>query len=166
MNPRQLREFKELNKELKEFPKFFAGTHGKDYPKPMKQLRKYDMVSDILEVANNHIVVFAYRRKPLSIDCKFYAYWGLKNSDGKLIPIMIMHYHPDHKGIHVKLPCKTDPNIDFTSRELPGAPELNIYGKESPDIRTDEGVKQLVNLFCSASGTSIKEQIVFQESLF
>lgn len=106
MDPRQLREMKELPKELKEFPQFYAGTHGKSFPKPLKRFRKLDRVSDLIEVAPNHVVVFAYRRTPLAIDCKFYAYWGLRTYENELVPLVIMHYHPDHKGIHLtSSPC-------------------------------------------------------------
>ena len=52
------------------------------------------------------------------------------------------------KLIPVLVPCNTDPQRDFTSRELPGAPELNLYPGIAPDIRTDEGVCKLIELFC------------------
>lgn len=84
----------------------------------------------------------------------------------KLLPIMIMHYHPDHKGIHILVPCNTDPQRDFTSRELPGAPELNLYPGIAPDIRTDEGVCKLIELFCQAAGITISGKRFVQGSLF
>lgn len=166
MDPRQLKALKDKTKVLEAYPDFAPGSRSKDFPKPLKQLRRYDMVSDLITVADHHVIAFAVRRRELQIDCKFYGYWGLKTDENKLLPIMIMHYHPDHKGIHILVPCNTDPQRDFTSRELPGAPELNLYPGIAPDIRTDEGVCKLIELFCQAAGITISGKWFVQGSLF
>ena len=166
MKKRKLAEIKNLNKNLYGTPKFFTGSHSKEYPKPLNKLRGYDFTTDLIDVGNNCVLLFAYRRRGLAIKCKFYAYFGLKTTDNKLFPLMIMHYHPDHKGIHSKLPCETDEQIDYTSRELPGAPELNLANGMEPDIRTDEGINQLICLFCNATGINIHGTDKQQESLF
>lgn len=81
MDPRQLKVLKDKTKVLEAYPDFAPGSRSKDFPKPLKQLRRYDMVSDLITVADHHVIAFAVRRRELQIDCKFYGYWGLKTDE-------------------------------------------------------------------------------------
>ena len=163
MNPRQLAEFKNMKKTMEPNPSFHQGTHSKSYPKPLNRFKSSSMVSDLIYVADKQVVLFAYKQSELLIDCKFYAYWGTL-IDGKFTPIMIVHYHPSHKGMHAKVPCKTD--RDYTSRELPGAPELQIHKDKLPDMRTERGINELITLFCKSAGIMIQNASNNQLSLF
>ena len=50
MDPRQLKVLKDKTKVLEAYPDFAPGSRSKDFPKPLKQLRRYDMVSDLITV--------------------------------------------------------------------------------------------------------------------
>lgn len=59
MDPRQLKVLKDKTKVLEAYPDFAPGNRSKDFPKPLKQLRRYDMVSDLITVADHHVIAFA-----------------------------------------------------------------------------------------------------------
>ena len=104
------------------------------------------MVSELLSVAPNQVVLFAYKRAALLEDCKFWAYWGFLLATGEFQPMAEWHYHPSHKGIHCKVPCGTDK--DYTSRMLAQAPELSVCPQKMPDVRTSAGIDQLIGIVC------------------
>lgn len=70
-----------------------------------------------------------------------------------LLPLVILHYHPSHKGVHILVNCDT--SQDYTSRQLPGAPELALRTPDSIDPGTQAGRLRLINLFCERCGVRI-----------
>lgn len=75
--------------------------------------------------------------------------------DGQLFPLFEFHYHPSHKGVHAKLPCKTE--LNYAGRQLPGAPELNLKSSGSLDPRSEADRMALVHRFCQACGIELGE---------
>lgn len=158
-------EYKRMVKAIPEKIIFRKGKISKSYPRPLNAFKNSYWVSDVLDVATNQVVCFAYKQSSSLVDSKFYAYWGLRNSKNELIPLMNFHYHPSHKGIHARFACKTTEL--FTSRYLVVAPELNLHKKHQPDIRTQEGINELICLFCKSAGIELpKENFPNQLSLF
>ena len=153
MEPQELSRLKKSQKIIRSAPIFQKGKCSKHYPKPLNAFSNTFLVSELIPVANDQFVVFAYRRNNEIEDCKFYGYWGTMHSENLFSPIMELHYHPSHKGIHIRVPCRT--NKDYTGRSLVQAPELNIVPNQAPDIRTDQGIRQLICIFCKTAGIEL-----------
>lgn len=162
MEARPLRDLIKQEKVLQEYPKFYAGTHSRTYPKPLNRFRGTCYVSELLSVAEHQVVLFVYKRAAIAEDCKFYAYWGFRLTTGEYEPLLEWHYHPSHKGIHCKVPCET--TLVYTSRQLVNAPELSVCFGKQPDIRTEWGVQEMIGLFCKKLNIRLPE--ISQTDLF
>ena len=70
-------------------------------------------------------------------DSAFFGWLLCELQNGVLYPLLEFHYHPSHKGVHAKMPCNTE--LDYTQRQLPQAPELNLKALPGLDPRTEDG---------------------------
>lgn len=70
-----------------------------------------------------------------------------------LYPLFELHFHPSHKGVHCKLPCNTE--NDYTDRQLPKVPELELMTAKELDPRIDAHRQQLIVQFCEACGIAL-----------
>ena len=153
MTPKELAIHKAAPKRLSELPSFKSVKRGK-FPKPLHEMGGPRLqATDLVEVSETHRVVFIWRYGELRTDSAFLAYLFYELEDGGLYPLFEMHCHPSHKGVHAKLPCNTESN--FTSRVLPGAPELALSGRDDIDPRIDADRQVLIASFCKACGIGI-----------
>lgn len=158
MSPFELREHKKFTKKLPEIPIFKSLTrrHNK-LPKPFKTLggpRIY--ATGLIKVSEVHVVFLYWRSGELLSDRAFYGYLLCKNNTGDLVPLFEFHWHPSHKGLHCKVPCKTA--LDYTGRLLPQAPELNIKTPSNLDPQIEDDRLKLVAIFCEACGVGLPDQ--------
>ena len=107
-------------------------------------------------MSDTHRVFFFWRDGELLTDSAFLGWLMCELQDGQLYPLFEFHYHPSHKGVHAKLPCNTQ--LDYTSRQLPKAPELNLSTKGTTDPRTEEGRLTLIHQFCKACGIQVGQE--------
>lgn len=158
MIPKELRRQKSAEKRLSKFPDFKTHKRNK-FPRPFHKLGGTRVHSTgFLEVSDDHAAFMLWRDGEELTDRLFIANLFLKVSGGHFYPLFEFHWHPSHKGIHCKLPCKTP--SDYLDRQLPGAPEFDItkeYGK-TLDPRDPLDRIELVKLFCDKCG------IIFPES--
>ena len=153
MTPKELAIHKAAPKRLSELPSFRSVKRGK-FPKPLHKMGGPRLqATDLVEVSENHRVVFIWRDGELRTDSAFLAYLFCETEDGALYPLFEMHCHPSHKGVHAKLPCDTE--LNFASRLLPGAPELALSGRDDIDPRMDVDRRSLVVRFCKACGITM-----------
>lgn len=154
MSPKELATHKAAPKRLASLLDFKVTKRGK-LPKPLHKIGGARIqATDLLNVSDTHRAFFAWRDGVIRTDSAFFAYLFCVLGDGALYPLFILHLHPSHKDIHVKLPCKTE--NDYTNRELPGAPELAISTSRSnldPRIAADRS--HLIECFCNACGITM-----------
>ncbi len=155
MTPRELLAHKAAPKRLKEIPTFRSQKRNK-LPRPFKGLGGPRIFSTgMLEVSDDHMILMFWRTGETLTDTAFFGHLMCRLSTGSLSPIFEFHWHPNHKGFHCKTPCNTEGN--YTDRQLPGAPELNIKTPSILDPRNDTDRLQLVLIFCKACGISLPD---------
>lgn len=153
MNPKELANHKTASKRLDSAVVFKALKRGK-LPKPLHKLGGARIQStDLLKVSDTHQVVFIWRDGELLTDSAFFGYLFCVLDTNELSPLLEMHFHPSHKGLHVKLPCKTQ--FDYTSRMLPGAPELALTTRHGIDPRQENDRFVLIDRFCKCCGIAM-----------
>ena len=153
MTPKELADHKAVSKRLVSVVAFKSLKRGK-YPKPLHKVGGPRMQStDLIEVSDTHRVVFIWRDGELRTDSAFFGYLFCILGTGELSPLFEMHFHPSHKGLHVKLPCKTE--SDYTSRMLPGAPELALSVRHDIDPRLEKDRDVLIDRFCGSCGIAM-----------
>lgn len=153
MEPRQLKEHKEQPKRLRAAPAFKSLKKGK-LPKPLAKLGGPRLcATEPINVSPHHQVVFLWKDGEILTDRAFYGWLFKKVGTDSLYPLMTMHWHPSHKGLHIKVPCKT--TLDYTNRELPGAPELDIHTGMSYDPKNEIDRLALMDAFCRAAGIKL-----------
>jgi len=150
-----LRAHKAAPKHLKEIPTFKPQKRNK-LPKPFKGLGGPRIESTgLLDVSTDHVVLMYWRNGPIFTDRSFYGYLLCRLANDNLGPIFEFHWHPSHKGIHCKMPCRTD--SDYTNRLLPGAPELALKTQRNLDPKIHEDRLKLVIEFCGSCGISLPD---------
>lgn len=128
MSPTELAQHKAAPKRLASEIVFKSLKRGK-LPKPFHKMGGSRVRStDIIPVSDTHRVLFVWRDGELKTDSAFFAWMMSAVGDYALYPLFELHCHPSHKGLHAKLPCKTD--INYAGRQLPGAPELTLSSIE------------------------------------
>jgi hypothetical protein len=161
MNPKDLAAHKHVDKFLPELPKFKKLTKDK-LPKPFNRMGRPGLqTSELMPVSDEHRVLFLWRDGPERTDRSFFAYLLCVLQNGDLYPLFEMHYHPSHKGLHCKLPCKT--TSDYRNRLLPGAPELDLKSHQDFDPRSKHDREALITLFCNAVGVRIPATVAPME---
>ena len=157
MSPAELAQHKAAPKRLAVMPTFHKPKSGPKLPKPFHAMRSARLhTSGSLAVSESHHVIFFWRDGELLTDSAFLGWLMCELQGGQLYPLFEFHYHPSHKGVHAKLPCNTQ--SDYTSRQLPGAPELNLATKGTLDPRTEEGRLALILQFCKACGIQVGQE--------
>lgn len=153
MNKKELQSHKDHPKRLEGKPTFKVLKKGK-LPKPFKSMGSNRIFStELLDVSTTHTVVFMWRNGEQVTDSAFYAWLFCRLQNNDLYPIFELHYHPSHKGVHCKLPCKTD--LDYTNRQLPQAPELDLVVQSGLDPRIEIDREKLILKFCESCGISV-----------
>ena len=153
MTPKELANHKAVPKRLAGLPLFKTIKRGK-FPKPLHKMGGLRIqATDLINVSDAHCIVFIWRDGELRTDSAFFAYLFCVLGDGGLYPLFEMHFHPSHKGLHGKVPCNTA--SDFTSRMLPGAPELALSSRDGLDPRVQGDRNNLIERFCLACGVAM-----------
>ena len=158
MNPKDLLAHKKTEKRLESVPAFKPMKKGK-LPKPFRAMGgKRLFATELLEVSDTHWAIFIWRDGPEITDSLFLGYLFCKLSNGDLSPLFEFHLHPSHKGIHGKTPCNTE--LNYTNRQLPGAPELNLKSQveRQLDPRNESDRLILIDNFCNACGITIGQK--------
>ena len=157
MEPRELKSHKQHHKSLKEYPTFSPlSKKGNKLPRPLDRLgrRKEAHGSGIVRVSDSHVAFFLYRDGEILTDRAFYAYLFCELQNETLYTLYEFHWHPSHKGIHCKVPCRTSGN--YAGRLLAQAPELQITKTSSLDPANDSDRKLLVEIFCTKCGIALE----------
>ena len=154
MTPKELASHKAAPKRLVSLPAFKQMKRGK-LPKPLHKMGSPRIQStDILNISDSHRAFFVWRDGEIRTDSAFYAYLFCELEDETLYPLFILHFHPSHKDVHAKLPCKTE--INYAGRELPGAPELAIStSRLNLDPRQEGDRNHMIECFCTACGITM-----------
>jgi hypothetical protein len=125
--------------------------------------RHGSQTSDLIPVSDVHHVLFMWHDGPERTDRSFYGYLLCSVQTGALYPLFEFHYHPSHKGLHCKMPCRTQ--ADYRNRLLAGAPELNLYASREFDPGSEQDRHELIRIFCKAVGVEMTEQVAPQLEL-
>lgn len=152
MQKRTLKLHRDAEKALASVPSFAQFKRGK-LPKPLHQIGGPRVfATHLIAVSSEHSAWFMWKDGSTLVETSFYAYlFAHVGASRNLYPLCHFHWHPSHKGIHVKTPCNSD--LTYTNRGLPGAKELAIKGtKSSYDPRIEQDRLQLIELFCKACG--------------
>lgn len=150
MSPKELAAHKATAKRLATVPVFKPIKRGK-LPKPLHKMGSPRLqATDLIAVSDTHRIVFMWRDGEQRSDRAFFAYLFCELQDQALYPLCELHFHPSHKGVHAKLPCNTE--IDYSSRLLPGAPELALSSPIGLDPGDEKHRLQLIEQFCSTCG--------------
>lgn len=137
-------------------PDFKRLTRGK-LPKPFHKMGSPRLLATaLIAVSDEHRVVFVWRDGETLQDAAFMAWLFCIQGDQVLYPLFELHFHPSHKGVHCKTPCRSD--LNYSNRQLSGALELNLTTSEGLDPRSDTHRKQLMLQFCDACGISITQE--------
>lgn len=153
MTPQDLRAHKGAPKALGQIPSFKPIKKG-TLPAPFNRHKSKRLQSTgMIEVSSEYAAIFIWRDGPILTDRSFYGHLFEKHKNGKLNPVFEFHWHPNHRGFHCKLPCRT--NQDYTDRLLPGAPELAIKTNSSLDPGSQSDRNKLIELFCKSCGISL-----------
>lgn len=153
MSPKDLRDHKRTAKELSVHPTFKQLRRGR-LPKPFNRMggsRLY--ATDVIDLSEVHCAVFMWRDGEILTDRAFFGHLLYRLSTGAFYPLFEFHWHPSHKGLHAKLPCRTD--LDYTNRMLPGAPEFQMSSRGDLDPRKEEDRSELITEFCRACGVTV-----------
>jgi len=108
--------------------------------------------SGLVDVSSDLTAVFLVRDGDTLDRRAFFGHLMQRTSAG-LVPITILHYHPSHKGLHLRVNCGS--LQDYTERLLPGAPELALATPQGLDPASDWDRKRLVVEFCRRCGIRI-----------
>ncbi|SAK39560.1 hypothetical protein AWB77_00103 [Caballeronia fortuita] len=134
-------------------------------PKPFNKIgRQGSYATDLIPVSDEHRVIFMWHDGPERTDRSFYGYLLCVVHNDDLYPIFEFHYHPSHKGLHCKTPCKTA--ADYRNRLLPRAPELNLKSHRDFDPRLESDRAELIRIFCQAVGVETPIRINRQGELW
>lgn len=153
MTPKALAQHKAAPKQLIGTPEFKKLKRGK-LPKPLHKMGGPRFMStDLLSVSDTHRIVLMWRDGETLQDSSFFAWMFCVLQNQSLYPLFELHFHPSHKGVHCKLPCNTE--SDYTNRQLPGAPELELSTVEGLDPRIEVDRYQLTLQFCDACGITL-----------
>lgn len=153
MTPKDLAQHKAAPKQLLGTPDFKKLKRGK-LPKPFHKMGSARLMStDLLSVSDTHRVVLMWRDGETLQDSLFMAWMFCVLENQSLYPLFELHFHPSHKGVHCKLPCNTE--TDYTDRQLPKAPELELMTTEGLDPRVEVDRHQLTMQFCEACGITL-----------
>jgi len=156
MTPQELVLHKIAPKQLRGMPAFKPLKRNK-LPKPLHKMGSARILStELLEVSDTHRVVLMWRDGETLQDAAFMAWLFCVLENQSLSPLFELHFHPSHKGVHCKLPCKT--SVDYTSRQLPGAPELRLLTAEGLDPRVEIDRHKLTLQFCQACGITLASE--------
>jgi hypothetical protein len=164
LNPRELTAHKQARKTLRGTPLFRPMAKGK-WPRPFNRMaRPRTQATDLIRVSDDHGVMFVWRDGEDIEDRAFYGHLLELLPNGALYPLMEFHCHPKHKGLHLKLPCRTV--NDYRNRLLPGAPELNLKSSRQFDPSEANDRAALIVLFCKLAGIAIYTEHPDQADLF
>lgn len=156
MEPRELAAHKAARKVLATMPDFSPLKKGK-LPKPFNKTGGSRFQSSgLLGLSDDHSALFVWRNGETRADASFYGYLTCGLPRGGLGIVLEFHWHPSHKAIHCKVPCKTD--LDYTDRFLVRAPELALSGSTDLDPRSDLDRQKLIALFCKACGITLDSE--------
>ena len=156
MIPKELAQHKAAVKHLRGVPVFKLLKRGKLHKPLHKMGGARIMATDLIPVSGLHQAVLMWRDGETLQDSAFMAWLFCLLENGDLYPLFEMHFHPSHKGVHCKLPCKTE--NDYTNRQLPGAPEFGLLTAEGPDPRTESHRQQLTMQFCETCGITLTQE--------
>jgi hypothetical protein len=151
MTPQELAKHKQAPKRLAALPAFKSLKKSSKNPKPFHKMggARFQW-SEVVAVSDIHRIVFIWRDGELRTDASFFAYLFLATQNNELYPLTEFHFHPSHKGGHMKVPCETI--YEYEGRFLKGAPELQISGLEMLDPRLEKHQSILIDRFCRAVG--------------
>lgn len=153
MEPRELKNHKTAAKWLSTPPVFKALKKGR-LPKPFHKMGGPRFwTTDLVDVADEYQIVFIWKDGQIATDRAFFGWLFKKTKNSSLYPIFEMHWHPSHKGLHAKVPCRTE--CDYTNRQLPGAPELDINTAKLYDPQLESDRNLLMHTFYAACGIKI-----------
>lgn len=153
MKRRDLAGHKAAEKRLEKVPTFKQMKRGK-LPRPFNRMGGPRLFStELMPVSNSHVALFVWGDGEILTDTKFYGYMFCRLANGSLYPLVEFHWHPSHKGVHIKMPCETE--LDYTARLLPGAPELALKLQRVLDPRSHDDRVRLITLFCEATGIKL-----------
>ncbi len=156
MSPRELARHKNSQKQLLGVPDFKRLTRGK-LPKPFHKMGSPRLfATNLIKVSDTHCAVFMWRDGETRQDAAFMAWLFCVNGNDSLYPLFELHFHPSHKGVHCKTPCRSE--LNYINRQLPGAWELNLRTAHGLDPRSDTHRKQLILQFCHACGISVTQE--------
>ena len=164
MTPKELIAHKTAPKHLDAIPVFKLQKRNK-LPKPLKEVGGPRIESTgMINVSDNHVAIMYWRDGEIFTDRSFYGHLFCRLSNGSLSPVFEFHWHPSHKGIHCKTPCRTTNN--YTDRMLPGAPELSLKTERNLDPRIPDDRLKLVMDFCRSCGISLPDSDPMSKSLW
>ena len=153
MTPSELARHKAAPKRLEGELAFKQMKRGK-WPKPFHKMGSSRLrATELTSVSETHRVLFVWRDGELITDSAFFAWLLCQLNDEVLYPLFELHCHPSHKGLHAKLPCKTE--FNYEGRQLPGAPELALSSADGLDPRNEADRQKLINRFCQACGITM-----------
>ena len=153
MTPSELAQHKAAPKRLEGELAFKPMKRGK-WPKPFHKMGSSRLrATELTSVSETHRVLFVWRDGELKTDSAFFAWLLCQLNDEVLYPLFELHCHPSHKGLHAKLPCKTE--FNYEGRQLPGAPELALSSADGLDPRNEADRQKLINRFCQACGITM-----------
>lgn len=157
MSPLELKTHKDFPKKLSSLPVFAPlAKKNRGLPKPLDSLgrRKEVHSSGVIRVSESHVAFFLYRDGEILTDRAFYAYLFCELKNSTLYTLYEFHWHPSHKGIHCKLPCKTEKN--YAGRLLVQAPELQLRPASTLDPSNESDRIELVKMFCEKCGVDLE----------
>jgi hypothetical protein len=150
MERRELRKQKWQPKFLADRPVFSPLEKGM-LPKPFAKMGGPRIASTgLIDVSPSHQVFFLWKNGPILSDRSFYGWLLKKLQYANLYPLVEMHWHPSHKGLHIKTPC--DSNRDYTNRQLPGAMEMGLRSNTMYDPKEITDRLHLIERFCRIAG--------------
>ena len=155
MTPEELAVHRAAPKHLQVAPSFRSTQSAHRLPRPFRKSMRGPRMHTTGEItlSDEHCAFFFWRDGELLTDAAFFAWLMFKGSNQTLYPLLEYHYHPSHKGLHIKLPCNT--TTDDTGRMLPNAPELNLNLPPQVDPRQLEGRQILIHRFCEICGIRV-----------
>lgn len=156
MKKSELAKHKKYPKRLDDVP-IFKSIKSQKLPPPLHKIKSSRVFStQLLGVSDKHLAVFYWKDGELLTDTSFYGVLFLKQPPTNIYPLLEYHWHPSHKGHHVKTPCRSP--LDYTNRLLPTAIELTLDADVSLDPRTQDGRTKLIVEFCNACGITLTKK--------
>jgi hypothetical protein len=128
----------------------FRPLRKRQLPAPLDKLGGPRLQHSGLIAVSDVLAVVFVARDGASLERRaFYAHL-LQRVPAGLLPLVILHYHPSHKGMHLLVNCGV--TVDYTNRLLPGAPELALGTPEHLDPGSEQGRLRIINDFCARCG--------------